>query len=330
MKSSTFVKSLKKSSFLTSAPCADAVTATKVAEMTETKAKKVVNPTSPAFATDLAVVSPVSPILVSSLGLTAVITTTIADNTSTPAIIGEEVSMGAIPIINSAESSLRQDVRSNEAAGVKSYASLLKESATLEEIGMPVEHVSGAPFVLIPDDNIASAKEEFHEFIFARFSGDCPSMGLIIGIINSLWAKIGPRIFVHNVGQGEYLLKVTNVKTREILLGRTCWNIAGYPMFIAPRSPEFTPEEAPLTNVVVPVELRGVLYLLFNKESLSRLATVVGKPVSLAPETEQKENFQVAKLYVIVDLTRSSRLTSSLVSQMEGKLTSQSPILGCR
>nr|VDD11308.1 unnamed protein product [Brassica oleracea] len=106
------------------------------------------------------------------------------------------------------------------------------------------------------------------------------------------------------VGAGEYLLKVTSAKTREHLLSRTCWNIAGFPMFVAPWSHDFTPEEAPITSAVVPVELRGVPYLLFNKESLSRLATAVGKPVSLAPETERKENFQVAKLFVRVDLTR--------------------------
>lgn len=52
------------------------------------------------------------------------------------------------------------------------------------------------------------------------------------------------------------------------------------------------------------MELRNVPYLLFNKESLSRLATAVGKPISLYPETERKENFKVAKLYVRVDLTK--------------------------
>ncbi|KAJ4872742.1 Uncharacterized protein Rs2_45586 [Raphanus sativus] len=204
-----------------------------------------------------------------------------------------------------------QDARS-ESAGVKSYASLLQESATLEELGTPAEHVSGAPFVFIPDDNIAAAKEEFRDFIFARFHGDFPPMGRIIGVVNAIWAKTGPRIFVHHVGPGEFLLKVTNIKTREVLLGRTCWNIAGYPMFVAPWSPEFNPEDVPLTDAVVPVELRGVPYLLFNKESLSRLATAVGKPVSLAPETERKENFQVAKLYVRVDLTK--KLPSNIIS----------------
>lgn len=83
-------------------------------------------------------------------------------------------------------------------------------------------------------------------------------------------------------------------------------------MFVAPWSPELDPEVAPLTMAVVPVELSNVPYLLFNKESLSRLATAVGKPVSLAPETERKENFHVAKMYVRIDLTR--KLPEKIIS----------------
>ncbi|CAA7043519.1 unnamed protein product [Microthlaspi erraticum] len=83
--------------------------------------------------------------------------------------------------------------------------------------------------------------------------------------------------------------------------------IAGLPMFVAPWSPEFTPEQPQLTSAVVPVELRGVPYLLFNKKSLSRIATAVGKPVSLAPETERKENFEVAKVWVRVNLLAELR-----------------------
>ncbi|KAF2589103.1 hypothetical protein F2Q70_00040383 [Brassica cretica] len=210
-----------------------------------------------------------------------------------------------------------------------SYAGLLKVSASLEELGTPVEHDSVVPFVLIPDENIVSAKEEFRDFIYARFHGDWPSMGCIIGVINAIWAKTGPRIFVHNVGNGEFLLKVTNAKTKEQLLARTCWNIAGYPMFVAPWSPEFTPEEGPITSAVVPVELRGVPYLIFNRESLSRLATAVGKPDSLAPETERKENFQVAKLYVRVDLTRElpSKIISGFSSGKEVEISVSYPWL---
>ncbi|CAG7896246.1 unnamed protein product [Brassica rapa] len=194
----------------------------------------------------------------------------------------------------------------------QNYANLLKASTQLEELGTPTEHVTGVPFVLIPDENIEAAKEEFKDFIYARFHGEFPAMGRIIGVINAIWAKSGPRIFVHNLGKGCYLLRVINPKAKEWLLSRTCWNIAGFPMFVAPWSPDFTPEEAPLTSAVVPVELRNVPYLLFNNQSLSRLATAIGKPDSLAPETERKENFEVAKLYVKVDLTK--KLPTKIIS----------------
>lgn len=216
-----------------------------------------------------------------------------------------------------------------ETRPVQNYASLLKVSAQLEEIGTPTEHVSGAPFVLIPDENIEAAKEEFKDFIYARFHGEFPSMGRIIGVVNAIWGKTGPRIFVHNIGDGCYLLRVNSLKTKEWMLSRTCWNIAGYPMFVAPWSPDFMPEEAPITSVVVPIELRGVPYLLFNRESLSRLATAVGKPVSLAPETERKENFEVAKLYVRVDITKKlpTKIISGFSSGRENEISVSYPWL---
>lgn len=63
---------------------------------------------------------------------------------------------------------------------------------------------------------------------------------------------------------------------------------------------------------LVPVELRGVPYLLFSKQSLSRLATAVGKPLSLAHKTERKENFEVAKIWVRINL--QTELPSKIVT----------------
>ncbi|KAF8113176.1 hypothetical protein N665_0055s0040 [Sinapis alba] len=137
-------------------------------------------------------------------------------------------------------------------------------------------------------------------------------MGKIIGVINAIWARSGPRIFVHNIGHGTYLLKVTSENTMGHLLSRQAWMIAGCHMFLAPWSPEFSADQSQLTSAVVPVEFRGVPYLLFNRQSLSRIATAVGKPVSLAPETERKENFEVAKVWVRVDLL--SKLPTKIIS----------------
>lgn len=106
-----------------------------------------------------------------------------------------------------------------------SYASLLKDPLQLEEVGTPTQHISGAPFVLIPDESIEEAKKEFKDFIFAQFHGNYPEMGRVIGVVNALWARTGPRIFVHNIGPGVFLLRVTNPRTRALLLGKHVWNI---------------------------------------------------------------------------------------------------------
>ncbi|KAL0749624.1 hypothetical protein Bca101_031627 [Brassica carinata] len=134
----------------------------------------------------------------------------------------------------------------------------IQKSCMLQELGTPTTHVSGPPFVMIPDENIDSAKEEFKEFVFARFPGEVPPMGRIIGVVNAIWARAGPIIFVHKIGEGTFLLKVTNERTRDALLSRQVWMIKGCPMFVAAWSPEFTPEQPQLTSAVVPFEVAKV------------------------------------------------------------------------
>ncbi|KAL0667278.1 hypothetical protein Bca4012_029982 [Brassica carinata] len=229
---------------------------------------------------------------VAALGSKAQMTGSPSSSTSVPILAGfvsispTGAPVGAFPVVTEVQTSKLQHLSlplvidsknlvqpSHEAKSpVQNYASLLKSSAQMQELGNPTEHVSGVPFVLIPDENIESTKLEFKDFIYARFHGDIPQMGRIIGVINVVWAKSGPKIYVHRIGHGYFLLRVTNPK----ILSRTCWNIAGAPMFVAPWSPDFSPEEAPLTSAVVPVEMRNVPYFLFNKESLNRLATAIG------------------------------------------------------
>ncbi|KAF3519574.1 hypothetical protein DY000_02061024 [Brassica cretica] len=212
---------------------------------------------------------------------------------------------------------------------IPTLAKLIQKSGKLEELGTPSQHISGVPFVLISDDNLEEAKLEFQDFLFARFQGDIPSKGKIIGVVNAIWARAGPRIFVHQVGHGSFLLKVTSPRTREILLSRSAWMIAGSPMFITAWSPEFAPEDPPLSTAVVPVELRGVPYLLFNQQCLSRLSTAIGKPLSLFPKTERKENFEVAKVWVQVSLLEElpSKIITGFSNGREVEITVSYPWL---
>lgn len=86
---------------------------------------------------------------------------------------------------------------------------------------------------MIPDENIDAAKEEFKDFVFARFTGDTPPKGHIIGVVNAMWTRTGPRIFVHRIGEGAFFLQVTNERTRATILSRQAWMIKGCPMFVS-------------------------------------------------------------------------------------------------
>lgn len=65
-------------------------------------------------------------------------------------------------------------------------------------------------FVFIPDDNIEAAKEEL-------FHGNVPPMGMIIGVLNAVWAKSGPRIL------SIILRKVRSFNELQILELRKCY-----------------------------------------------------------------------------------------------------------
>ena len=54
-------------------------------------------------------------------------------------------------------------------------------------------------FVLIPDENLTLKKYEYcNDFIFPKFHGDVPAMGIIIClVVNASCTKEGPRIFMH-------------------------------------------------------------------------------------------------------------------------------------
>lgn len=60
---------------------------------------------------------------------------------------------------------------------MKNYAALLKSSAQLQQLGTPVDHVSGAPFVLIPDERYI---HNLLKFLHIHGTFDTPSMRFIV------------------------------------------------------------------------------------------------------------------------------------------------------
>ncbi|KAG2320503.1 hypothetical protein Bca52824_013716 [Brassica carinata] len=89
-----------------------------------------------------------------------------------------------IPMVSSSLLEVSNDDQTHPVP-FNNYTSLLKSTKEIKELGAPSKHISCVSFVFIPDDNIEAAKEEL-------FHGNVPPMGMIIGVLNAVWAKSGP------------------------------------------------------------------------------------------------------------------------------------------
>ncbi|XP_010525641.2 PREDICTED: uncharacterized protein LOC104803404 isoform X1 [Tarenaya hassleriana] len=188
----------------------------------------------------------------------------------------------------------------------KSWSSMVRDSIRkLKRIGTPSTHPSGAPLVHISQESLVAAKTEWADFVIGQFYGHPPSMGKIIGVVNSVWVRPGQRIRVHDMGNGCFLFRVPNMTVKETILGRTFWHIGSCPMIVSEWDPDHDPDKPPIRSIQTWVKLRNVPLKLFDEDSLSRIATTIGDPLYLDKATEGKLNFSVARIFMEVNLQQT-------------------------
>lgn len=72
-------------------------------------------------------------------------------------------------------------------------------------------------------------------------------------------------------------------------------------MFVAKWEPGIMPAKPELTSAPIWLELRDVPLQFFNEEALEHIASQVGDPKFLHPQTANKTNLEVAKVFTIID-----------------------------
>ncbi|XP_010523549.1 PREDICTED: uncharacterized protein LOC104801863 [Tarenaya hassleriana] len=127
-------------------------------------------------------------------------------------------------------------------------------------------------------------------------------MGRIIGVSNAMWSRIGPRVKVQDAGNGTFLFKMPNRRSRDLALSRKIWHVGSAPMFISAWSPYHTTTKPTLTSIATWVSFRNLPHQAFSTDSLSRIATTVGTPMYPDRLTKTKEYVEVARIYIDVNL----------------------------
>ncbi|KAL0669336.1 hypothetical protein Bca4012_032040 [Brassica carinata] len=162
----------------------------------------------------------------------------------------------------------------------------------------------------VPNDVLTTSTPLWEDFVVGKFLDITPHVAKVHMVLNKIW-KYGDsstKVDVYEVNTTTMRFRVTNLKAREKarekILKRSMWNIAGVPMIVTkwtPRSEEEKQEEEAVPMWVHP---RGVPLDMYSWEGLSFITSAVGFPVKLHPETIACTNFEVAKVFVKVDVSK--------------------------
>lgn len=189
----------------------------------------------------------------------------------------------------------------------QSYAAVVNKRPSLKKHDFEVSLIDGVPTIEVPDAVIQDSVPLWEDFLIGRFPSNAPHVAKIHVIVNKIWTlgDKSVRIDVYENSSTSVRFRIRDASTRLRVLRRGMWNIAGIPMILAKWSP--IPEDAQpeITSMPLWVTLKNVPYTMYSWEGLGFLTSPIGNPIRLHPETELCSNFEEAKVFVEVNLTKS-------------------------
>ena len=111
--------------------------------------------------------------------------------------------------------------------------------------------------------------------------------------------------WVYEVNATTMRFKISDQKAREKILRRGVWNIVGVSMVVSKWVPRTEEEKQEEESIPMWIHLTKVPLHMFSWEGLSLIASPVRCPVKLHPETIACTSFEVAKVFVNVDVSKA-------------------------
>lgn len=187
-----------------------------------------------------------------------------------------------------------------------SWSAVVQNHPTLRKHDLSFTELDGSPVVDIPDDVIEDSPPLWEDFIIGKFLSKAPHVGKIHVIVNKIWPlgeKAG-KIDTFVVNDFTIKFRIRDRSTRLRVLHRHMWNIAGIPMYASKWSPIVEEAQPSMTSVPLWVILKNVPHQMFSWDGLGFLASAVGHPTKLHPDTESCKSFEEARVSVIADLSK--------------------------
>ena len=199
------------------------------------------------------------------------------------------------------------------------WVSVAQDKRCLKKYEVEVKSVDGKHKVVIPGDILSEATPLWEDFIVGKFLDIAPHIAKVHMVVNKIWSygDSTSKVEVYDVNATTMRFKVKNPKVREKIIKRGMWNIAGVPMVVKKWSPKTEEEKQEEEAIPMWVHLRKVPLHMFSWEALSFMTSTVGFPVYLHPETIACSNFEEAKIFVNVDVSKA--LPKEIDFAIEGK-----------
>ncbi|KAL1188288.1 hypothetical protein V5N11_012487 [Cardamine amara subsp. amara] len=186
----------------------------------------------------------------------------------------------------------------------KSWISVASKS-NLTKFDYEVSTIDGKEVVEVPDEALEGTPL-WEDFLIGRFASTAPHIAKIHVIVNKIWT-LGDksiRIDAYRINDTTVKFRIRNVSARLRALRRGMWNICEIPMVVSKWSPIVEEAQPAVKSMPLWVKILNVPHSMFTWKGISFLASPVGTPLRLHPETELVTNFDEAKVFVEVDLTK--------------------------
>lgn len=195
---------------------------------------------------------------------------------------------------------------SPSAAPKPSYSSIVQNKPSLTKHDFSVTMVDGDPIVQIPDEIFEDSAPLWDDLLIGRFPQTAPHVAKVHVIVNKIW-PLGDKtvkIDAHVVDPKTIKFRIRDSAVRSRVLRRGMWNIADMPMIVSKWSPVIEDTQPEITSMPMWITIKNVPQTMFTWKGLSFLASPMGEPKRLHPDTMLCNSFEEAKIFVEADLSK--------------------------
>lgn len=179
--------------------------------------------------------------------------------------------------------------------------------------------LNGEPVVAPPQEAFEKGEHQWQNAVVVQVLGKAPNFSFFHHMVNKLWGRDG-NVEICPVNASMFVVQLPNPLARDRVLESESWHIQNKPLLIRKWTPRIKPIDINLKKVPLWIHLKDVPLELFNREGLSYIASVIGKPLYMDSVTASCKSLAYAKVCVEIE-TEQEIPTSVKLLMRDGSIS---------